>query len=423
MARAETVTLLSLDRFFAICGVDPLSANQLTSDLLTPLACTTTIYQWNWASPAMAGREEYAQAIKMAENQITKYIGYYPAPTYTVNEQQLTVKPQDPTMVAGMGGWWGRYSGQAINVRGLPKSVTLNHAKFIAGGRKAKTLIQANAPVNYTDEDGDGYDETATILVSTDITDLCEIHIYDPGKGGADSWEIRPATVTAGPLDGQVTVVTRREQCVDPALWEAINAGAVGPIPADVDANFITEVDVYRVYLDPSVPVIFHWQNIGCVYCGGSGCSQCTDTVQEGCLNARDNRLGIVSYAPGTWDAETGSFTPTGYPAWREPDKMQLWYLSGFENEEADCPRNTLSAWWERVIAYLALANLQGDVCQCTAFKTMYDWAQTDLAKNDGNSNISYNVGDAVLKNPFGTLQGAVRAFQMINSNMEVIPR
>lgn len=427
MARAEIVTLLSLDRFFKIIGVDPLSANQLTSELLPVLECRTVVFQNQWNSPALAGREEYAQAIRQAELDIAAYVGYLPMPAYTKDEPQMTVKPQDPTLIsAGGGGIWGigaAWGRGAANVRWMPKSVALRYGKFISGGQKAKSLIEADAPIVYSDEDGDDYPETATIEVMTDIEDLCEIHAFDPGHAGADSWEIRPITVTSGPLLGQVTIVCRREQCVRPELWDAINAGSVGPLQAGDDANFLEALDVYRVYLDPSSPAQFLWANLDCAFCAGTGCQQCSDTIQSGCINARDPRLGIVTYAPGDWDAESGVFTPVAYSSYREPDRLKLWYLSGDVNEDADCNRNTMSTFWERTIAMLALTYLQGTPCDCTAVGTFFKDMNIDLALSDGNTNLSYNAGDLVLRCPFGTKKGQVLAFQRINQSGRVIPR
>lgn len=422
MSRASTVTLLSLDRFFAIAGFDPLSSNGLTSSLLTPLACTSILYQENWMSPAQAGREEYARAIKAAEDDIAAYVGYWPAPTYTKDEQRMTERPQDPTLVTAGGGPWG-YGGWGYgmgNARGFPKSVNLRYGKFISGGVKAKTLIEAGATVTYSDEDGDTFPETATVVVTTDV-ELCEIHLFDPGKSGADSWEIRPITATAGPGAGQVTITCQRAQCVLPGLWDAFNAGTT-VLDADDNANFIDEADVYRVYLDPSQQVNLISESIGCLYCSGTGCAACGFSVATGCITGRDKRLGVVTFQPATWNATTVQFDADGY-CWREADRLELSYLSGEENEDAACPRNTLTAFWERTIALLAMSYLQGDVCDCTAVKTFFAYCQTDLALSDGNTNQSYNSGDRVIRCPWGSRRGAVEAFARCNQPERVIPR
>lgn len=423
MARAETVTLLSLDRFFTHIGVDPLSANGLTSSLLTPLACSSVLYQYAWQSPAQAGREEYANALSQAESDIAAYVGYWPAPTYTKDEQRMTVRPQDPTLVtAGVSPWsYGGFGYGAGNARWFPKSVNLRYGKFISGGVKAKTLIEAGATVTYSDEDGDTFPETATVVVTTAVDELCEIHLFDPGKSGADSWEIRPITVTAGPGAGEVTITCQRAQCVLPGLWDAFNAGTT-VLDADDDDNFLEEVDVYRVYLDPSVQVNLITESAGCLYCTGAGCQACGFAVATGCITGRDKRLGVVTFRPATWNAETLQFDADGY-CWREADRLELSYLSGELNEDAACPRNTLTPFWERTIALLAMSYVVGMPCDCTAVKTFYNYCQTDLALSDGNTNQSYNSGDRVIRCPWGSRRGSVEAFARCNQPGHVIPR
>lgn len=424
MARAETVTLLSLDRLFKIIGLDPLSANQLTSAILPSVACNTVVYQRNWDKPSQAGREEYALAIKQAEDDIAAYVGYWPLPTYTRDELQPTVRPADRTLVAAGGGFYGSgyapWGGPAANVRWFPKSVTLRYGNYISGGVKAKIQIGRSANVVYSDPDGDGYKELATVQVNTTVTEPCEIHIYDPGESGADSWEIRPITVTIAA--GVATITFRREQAVDPALWERLDAGSQGAIDGDDDANFITEVDVYRVYLDPSTQVNLITEAVGCSLCGGSGCESCGWATSTGCITGRDKRLGIITYRPAVWNDVTLQFDGGGY-CWREADRMELFYYSGYQWQDAACPTLQMDPFWERTIAMLAMSYLQGVVCDCTAVKTFFNWAQTDLALNDGNANLSYVTANRAMNCPWGTRQGAVQAFARCNQPGRVIPR
>jgi len=396
MARASTTTLLSLDRLFAIAGLDPLHSNQLYSATRPVGNCNDVLYQYTWQDPAQAGREEIANAIREAESMIMDTINYAPMPTWVVDERQPTVRLGRPELFAS-----------GLNVRGLPKSVKVNRGYFIAGGQRAKTLIAATVAVAYSDADGDGFKETVTATQATSVTDACQIHAYFTTHSGADAWELKPITVSLAA--GVATVTFKRWQAVDPDLWDALDAEA---IDGDNDANFITHIDLYRVYNDPSVPVQFLWEAGSCQSCNGAGCDQCEFITQYGCLSARDERVGVIRYEPATWDAATATFTAAEYSACREPDKLRLWYQAGYRASDATCDTVTMDAYWERTIAMLAMANIHGDLCNCTAVKTFFNWCQADFVESNATSQISYQLTQQASACPFGTRRGQVVAYQ-----------
>ena len=92
MARASTYTLLSLDRFAQILGIDPAHFNQCGAPSLDPAVfpeegrCSDVWFQYDWQKNDRVSRETLARAIKAAEDDIAKVLNYYPAPLWFTNE-------------------------------------------------------------------------------------------------------------------------------------------------------------------------------------------------------------------------------------------------------------------------------------------------------------------------------------------------
>lgn len=130
-------------------------------------------------------------------------------------------------------------------------------AHLIEFGTRAITLIEAGATIVYSDADGDGVDDTATVTVTTSH-DADEVQVFFKVADGAysaanEKWQI-PATVTKSGTTA--TIVFNRFDCVQPSIWsapynapnyrnDARNMANTGDV-----LDFITEVDVYRVYSD-----------------------------------------------------------------------------------------------------------------------------------------------------------------------------
>lgn len=123
-------------------------------------------------------------------------------------------------------------------------------------GTRATTSLSTGASITYSDADGDGTNDTATVIVSTAVSPD-EIQVFFRTADGAPSaahpnWRI-PAYVTS---DGSTATITfHRANCVQPSVW-AIPFTSAGEFDGRNTANtgntvnFITSVDVYRVYRD-----------------------------------------------------------------------------------------------------------------------------------------------------------------------------
>lgn len=407
MARAETVTWLSLDRFFEIIGTDPLHANGIYTEL-RPMrsGCEDTWMQYDWQNVQQVSRESLAVAIRDAEQQIANYVGYNLLPDWEIDERHNTVRPANPNLISS-----------GYNIQGRYKSVRTDKYHVISGGQKAKTLIEAGAAIVRNDVDGDGYAETCTVTVATTITDTNEIRAYFPGMSGADEWEIRPLkTITANGVNAVLTF--KIWQVVDPDLQEALNASGVD---GDITANFESTADVYRVYNDPQTQVQLLWEPFPSCACTTGTCTVCQKATQTGCLNARDYRLGMFAYSPATWNATTETFTEGSWSQCRDPEQLRLWYYAGWRDQTRNRPNLELDPYWEKAIAYFAIALMDREICECDNVLVFWQNWQKDLSRL--GSEVSFNISLRDLDNPFGTRQGAIYAWRRVNQEGRKIPR
>lgn len=408
MARASVRTLLPLDTFARVAGVHPLHWNQVElhdlptmGDTSTVRTCGMPIFQFQWQTASRTGREDVAEAIAQAEQLINAEIGFKLAPDWTVKDSVAAARPSNV----------GLYAGSGIGVRGQYDVVRAREGYIISGGVEAKTLIEAAATVVYSDVDGDGYDELATVTAATTVTDINEIALYYPGEGGATEWEIRPLkkVTIAG---GVATIECYRQQLVMPELLTTLFPLGVDGVD---DAFFLQDVDVYRHYNDPSnqAQLIYDGGAI-CGVCEGTGCSVCGFGVSTGCMVVRDHRLGMVSYQPGTWDG--AEFTAGSYA--RAPDRLNLNYIAGWRDHRALRPLCDMDPRWARAITYFALSFLSRPVCACEAIEAQMKHWREDLAHSISERGISssFRIPSKKFDNPFGTTRGALFAWEAIQN-------
>jgi hypothetical protein len=334
-------------------------------------------------------------------------LGYRLSPDWEVDEWRPTVRPFRRELV--------NFNGS--DVRGYKSAIHANWGWFISGGIRASSLIEADAAIVYSDSDNDGYDETATVSVATTATDINEIHVYYPGHDGDDAWEIRPISVSIS--GGTATIVFRRELAVIEEklnLFDIEDAEAVG----ETDADFLTEVDVYRVYNDPQTQVSFLWEPLAGVYCGscnGSGCEACAYSTQTGCIILRgDPRQSIIGFTPASWDSDNLNFTSEAWTVNRYPDIARLYYYAGYRDKRQNYVYR-MSPDWERTVAYMAAALMDRPPCDCAAAVWRKQREDFALIEGDEDGKPLYRVpaglesSKHITTNPFGSRRGEVNAW------------
>lgn len=400
MARSQIDTLMPLDRFAAVLQIDPLHFNGVIS-VRRPLrnACDDVWFQHDYQFVGRCSRDAAAMAIRQCEDLVAQYFGFDLLPRWVAAEDCQIDRFGAPEMF-----------GNSLNIRGLGKSTTVRRGYIIGGGVRAVEVIQLAAAVTYTDTDGDGYAETVTATAPTAVPDT-EVHAFYPGESADITWEIRPVTVSSS--GGVVTVTFRREQAVLPELMERLtDLSDVPPsIDGDEDANFLTTIDIYRVYNDPSQQATFYSEGSSCASCGGNGCAACDFDVESGCLTVRDPRLGLVAYQRADWDATSSSFNAAGFSQGREPDRLKVWYRAGWQDTRQADPLRTMDPTMERMLAYFAVSKLNTDAPACDNTRHLIRLYQEDLAKSQSAGNgvgQTYQLSDSDLRNPFGTARGAL---------------
>jgi hypothetical protein len=394
MATAKTRTMLSLDRYAKIMGINPAFFNGggdielADGSVLFPVENNQNQIwpQYSWQNADMVSREDLAMEIAQAEQEIVSYLGYYPVFNWTESERHFLPRHFKPELSSYR---------TLMDVGGNERSVRLNLGYFMNGGRRSNTLILANALVTYVDADLDGWEEQATVTVPApgSYDSLDEIRMYFPGNSGEDGYEIRD--FISKKLAGNNIVFTLYAwMLVNPNILEALptNSGKGKYADFNNPSSFVQNVDIYRVFNDDSQPhVKFHVPDMY------------TSEVSNayGFLYQIDNNFVVPvdgSYSNGVW---TRDDITIGYA-----DYADLWYYSGI--------KDTLSDDFAQAIAYLATARLE---------KVFYaNNNATALAANlreymnESEQGGSFKMAPPdVMTNPFGTKRGEWMAWRRLS--------
>lgn len=394
MAVAETYTLLPLDRVATVLGMSPLHFNGVTSQYHHLDAdCDDVWFQTAYQRAEKFSREELARVLAQAEETIAKYLGYWPVPRWIkAEEHQLPQHYRTET-----------YS--FFNARGMRKAISARWGYVISGGVRNIDPIELSADIEYLDTDLDGYYETARVIVATDITDVEEIHVFYPGEDAAVEWEIRPVDVSVSGV--AATITFRREQAVLPDLLRRMPPpdDPLSAVDGDDDDNFLTVVDVYRVYNDTSQQVLFYYEP--------SVCAGCSSTTVAGCVVVRDARRGTLAYETATYDEEsaTWSYTAPCAPSLR----AEFWYYAGLQNLESDYPTLRMRPELERLLIYYALSLADKAICGCDNFASHLAYQLEDLAVLGAERRFQTTFKQ--LDCPLGTSRAALNMWQYIQQH------
>lgn len=385
MAIASTRTLLPLDTFAKILGINPLhfnGANLPSSDV--PNACASPFVQHAYQDHDRVGREDIAQAIADAESQISDLLNFSPIVDYTTSYLD--------------------YAGNYARTYNTPV-LRLPRGYIIEAGTRAKTLLEAGSPVTYSDVEPDNeeeleygpFSETATIIATVPVGTLAnEIAVYYPGQNGDDAYEIRPLTKVLIINDTEAHITIPTAQLIELDHFMGLN---FFPVDAVDTNNFIDTVDVYRVYTDTTSQVSYTYAPRRC----GPDSSACQPT---GRLYIRDTRLSLVYSSPANWDGTTwqdANWCNCGFPM-----GANVSYKAGLQGRDS---------WvWQRAITYYALTLIDRPLCACDTVKAMMKHWTDDLAATesiDGNT-LTHVLAPGILNNPLGTTRGAIYVWRLI---------
>jgi hypothetical protein len=391
MARADTITLIPLDRAAFHLGIDPYHFNSVFwADNPATSTCDDEWYQFNWQNTGKLSREALASALAQAEQAAEDFLHWSPVPRWRSEEWVLPEYYKTEYFNVG-------------NSQRRAKSLFTKWGYVIEAGVRASTYISSPATV-FSDPDGDLMNELVTITFATTVTDEEELRVYYPLKNGDDRWEIRPllsVDITAG-----VATITFPKYLI--ALENLLNAIPTPDNPhigidATDDTQFLATVDVYRVYTDVSDQITFYYESDACAH-------DCDSLTYTGCLRIREPRLGTLAYTPATWNATTGTFALGSFNY--VPTKVKINYRAGWMDSSMLFPTREMNPTYERLIVYYALSLLDTELCGCDNTKNIWQHMTRDLALDDGNRR--YSMPWNKMGNPFGTTFGALRLWEAI---------
>ncbi len=192
--------------------------------------------QYAWQNADQISRDELATEIAKAEEDVTAYLGFFPAPDWIVEQQHDF-------------SYYHRRDSNIIShdIRYGKRGVILKNGHYIASGKRKVTLIE-NVRITFDDLDGDGFDEIAivnTINVTPGMT-LDKIKVYAPGLLAERTYELREPISTT--LSG--TTFTARYytwQVINPDIYEELpdNASRAKSIDISDATNLLSHADVY----------------------------------------------------------------------------------------------------------------------------------------------------------------------------------
>lgn len=425
MARADVHTLLPLDTYAQIMGLNPLHFNgaRLPDIVKEPFTTTTATdwserpiwHQFSWQDTNNISRDVLARTIQQAEFDVARFLGYWPAPMWTSQEVHMYPRPYRPEQY----GSWG-------NVRGQFKEVKTKFAKIIAAGRRVvgtPVIAVDGVELIYSDPNTDHWNTLATITVATTITDPCEVKVYFINQNGSPLWEIRPLKSVS--IVGNVLTITIDSWLLfEPLVTNAIPTQEITAINASLPANYVESVEVRREYTDHTQPSAeFFWERepgqvfpppFCCTACGGTGCETCSLVTQDGCFDIRNAEDGVVAAKPASYDESDERWERATSAVCREPDEVKIWYRSGLQSEfglRGDCDK--LDPTMARTIAMLATARLNCRFRAKTSLSSMVDYWRRDQAESFPQGSVIFTPPD-ILTNPFGTRRGEVEAYRSL---------
>ena len=410
------MTILPLDTWRAIIGVQPWHFWGWADTNIVPLtsACNDVTQKYAWQDADAAGRFDISQAIEQAEARLTGYLRFAPAPHYIVEDPPYPRYPDERVDRLGY-----------IDAAGRWPAIQMNEGMIQKCGVLTRTLVDTKA-ITYTDPDGDGLDELATITLPVTFTDTSQLTVYiaaadrlnsDPV---GDEYKITPIKVAIS--GGNATVRINSWLLAKPILYEGYDTPII--LDPTESANFVTTLEVYHEYIDPTgitadtaqAKLIWETQPhpyfCYCSTCNPTGVINAGDPAAEGYAVARvalrQADLGLLGIGQAAYNSTSGQFTEVNWFNCRPPDRVQIRAWAG-----KPLVNGAMELRMQRVVAYMAAAELAKPICACQdSNRNLYHW-QFDLARTGGADGEQYGmIAPEDLSCPYGTRRGHIYAWK-----------
>lgn len=422
------MTLLPVETFRRILGYHPFHWWGLADSAFTPKSqCNDIVTKYSWQTSDAMGREDVIRAIETAEDKLREYMRYAPALHFV--EELLQFPQYHQTGMRAL-------SNAAVDTRWL--TVKLREGKTHSIGKETLTLI-GSITLTYSDADGDGVNDTftGTTAATTTETDIDNIDVYFAsadrldGEAAGETWEIAPIKKTING-NGTVTILGRSWMLVDPIRYSGLSATPSNPLDPTVAANFVTTLEVYRHFANPSgitvddSQAVLIWETAA--YPNFAGCCQGSVTFTGGSTDPasiyqaiaragiRNAEIGEVNPASASFDSTTGFWAAVTWGLCVPPDRVRVRYRAGVAHQA----NGEMSQQFQTIVARLAAAELITRPTACDAAnRELYRW-QFDLSRAGGNNDEQYQISGGDLNNPFGTRAGQVFAWKAVQKQAHV---
>lgn len=339
----RSICAVSLSDYANIIGYDECAFWGVYYDGQIDYQCRMFWTEWQ--------RMDVYRALLEAQELIENMVGFSLCPTWVVGDYNQVEQ---------------RY----VDVQCYQNPVLTRWRHYITHGVRAEAVVSSGAAINYATEPA-----TAGPLAAT-IGDVSEIKVYYPGTRR----EIQPIKkVYAG---GLLTLYFPRCRLV--ANPNTIDTG----IDYNVIGNFLTSVDIVRVYNDPSIAATLVADHLCGSGCSTQGCSEYTTTA---CILPIDHRLGIVKVSPATYSSGAWSMSSSGQGGYMT---LRLNYLQGLSET---------SALLKSAIIRLAHARMATEPCGCNITQRLWE---RDRKAPEILSRERLNC-------PFGVSEGAWNAYKI----------
>jgi hypothetical protein len=397
MAIAELPTLLSLDQYAEIVGINPFHFNQvLCTAFPAPSECESIWFQHGWHSPGKASREDLARAISLAEQIIARYLGYWPAPKFISDERHAYPRRRFTYTDSG---WM--FPPLALNDN--RKMIHLDWGYLDGAGRRCITEIDPAAAVTLDNLDDDSFDEWTTVTVTVPAGTLpADIAVFATGDT-SEQRQIRNLRVT---ITGTTAVIAGwSAQFVDPALQ------VLGQeLDGDDTAIYLDEVYVGLLSVckesNAYAAAVFGWQRPSEAVNFETG---------YGTLQFMNSKAGLAAPCYAVWDATGSTWVPYGFTTVDEPHIVSVYYRAGWPLDNW----GRMAPPMDRAVAALATALLNKPICGCGyAEKMIGEWQESFYPVEAGSG---FNGSLAQINNPFGPRRGAWEAYRVISQTFETL--
>lgn len=409
--------MVTLTRWLSIMGFNPWFSYQLSNSRLLPItsSCNQLTYEFAWQNGERAGRSEIRRSIQRAEELFLQYADFYPRKHFNT---AIIPYPKLGDIR------YQRYRGTDNQNHWL--SVQLPEGKVHEIGYEHITLV-SNRSVAYTDVDGDGIYETATVVATVPAGTTNEMLYvtfassdYLPTQSDMLT-QIYPMLVSV--VGTTATLTFNTFDLVRPILYTLPNAQQLdlSVLPPSAVSPFAATVNVSTRFCDPNgttqdtAQAVLIWETTPCpdwaTLCWGT--QNTPDPAAYAYAIARvgirDINQGIVYLGEAVYDTATEQWVGhLGFSHCRPPDRVLIRYYAGADNNNTDT-----------VVARLAAAELARPICACApANKELQEWQQ-DVMRTGLTDEVYSPPDDA--SNPLGSRRGHIFAWRHIQQAMRLI--